>query len=78
MNIENIDFKEAVEFLADRAKIELPQSEEFVDIERIKLKERLYKMNVDTAKYFHQNLLVSKEAINYITSVVQINFLKSI
>ena len=54
MNVENIDFKEAIEFLADRAKIELPQSEEFVDIERIKLKERLYKMNVDTAKYFYQ------------------------
>jgi DNA primase len=66
MNIENISFKEAVEVLADRAKMELPQDNEVVDIERVKLKERLYKMNVDTAKYFYQNLLSSKEAIAYI------------
>ena len=66
MNIENVSFKEAVEMLADRAKMELPQDDEVVDVERVKLKERLYKMNVDTAKYFHQNLLSSKNAIEYL------------
>lgn len=66
MNIENVDFKEAIELLADRAKMELPQDDEIIDMERVKLKERLYHMNVDTAKYFYQNLLSSQEAINYI------------
>lgn len=66
MNIENVSFKEAVEMLADRAKMELPQDDEVVDVERVRLKERLYKMNVDTAKYFYQNLLSSKVAIEYL------------
>lgn len=66
MNIENVSFKEAVEMLADRAKMELPQDDEVVDLERVRLKERLYKMNVDAAKYFHQNLLSTKSAIEYL------------
>ena len=32
MNIENVSFKEAVELLADRAKMELPQDDEVVDV----------------------------------------------
>ena len=35
------------------------KDDEVVDVERVRLKERLYKMNVDTTKYFHQNLLNS-------------------
>ena len=40
VKIENIDFGESVEVLADRANIKLPENDTNIDYERIKLKER--------------------------------------
>jgi DNA primase len=66
--IENVDFKEAVEILADRSKIELPNDTENIDFERVKLKERLFQLNAAAARYFYNNLYLpeAKDAINYI------------
>ncbi|MBQ7668472.1 MAG: DNA primase [Clostridia bacterium] len=64
--VENVDFQEAIEILADRAKIELPQDDENIDIERVRLKERLFSINTEAAKYFNANLYDSKEALEYL------------
>ena len=54
--IENINFKETVEMLAERANIELPKSENSEEEKREKLKARIYEINKLTAQYYHENL----------------------
>lgn len=54
--VENIDFTEAVEMLAERAKITIPDKSENIDLERVRFKERLYQINLEAAKYFRSNL----------------------
>lgn len=56
MNAENVSFQEAVEILAERAKIELPQNDNNIDLARVKYKERLFEINLESAKYFRNNL----------------------
>ncbi|MBP3283936.1 MAG: DNA primase [Clostridia bacterium] len=54
--VENIDFMEAVEMLAERAKITLPEKSDNMDLERVHFKECLFQINLETAKYFRSNL----------------------
>lgn len=54
--IENINFKEAVELLANRAGIELPTSDNFEDDKLAKLKARVYELNKCAAEFYHENL----------------------
>ena len=56
MQTENIDFSEAVQMLADRAKIALPDNDPNIDFSKIKYKERLFQVNLEAAKYFRSNL----------------------
>ena len=56
MNAENVSFQEAVEILAERAKIDLPQDNNNIDLARVKFKERLFEVNLASAKYFRDNL----------------------
>lgn len=67
--IENIDFKEAVEILAERAGITLPQinvSEE--EQKKLMLKEKVYEINKIAAEFFHNNLygMNAKQAQDYV------------
>ena len=54
--IERISFKEALEFLAERARIELPvdQNTEFNKTQY--LKDRMYKINAETTIFYHERL----------------------
>ena len=54
--IEGITFKEAVEMLAERSNIQLPKLESQVDSAKEELKEKVYKVNEFTAKFYHDNL----------------------
>lgn len=54
--IEGIGFKEAIENLADRARIALPKSENNEDSKREELKSKVYKVNNFTAEYYHKRL----------------------
>ncbi len=71
-NIEHLDYPDALEFLAKRAGITIPdtQSTQYSSTPRVD-KKRLYAMNVDAAKYFHANLFsndpLAKEALRYFT-----------
>lgn len=66
--IENLNFKEAVEFLASRAGIELPTSDNFEDDKLAKLKSRVYEVNKCAAEFYHQNLYkpTAKPAQEYV------------
>ena len=54
--IENVDFKESLEILADRVGIKLPTLENNVDSKRIELKEKVYEINKLVATYYHETL----------------------
>ena len=72
MKAENLGFKESVEFLAERAKLEIPQeSNGYENDEELKIKEyhknQMYSINKDAGRFFYQNISSSKVAQDYIT-----------
>lgn len=56
MNAENLDYIEAVKYLADRAKIQLPEGNSQEDIEKVKLKQEIVKINTEAARFFFNEL----------------------
>ena len=66
--IENLDFKDTLEFLAERSGIELPKTENEQFNQRQVLKDKVYKINEETARFYHENLYkpTSKEAQAYV------------
>ena len=66
--IENIDFKETLELLSDRAGIILPTLSNIEDNKTLNLKNKIYEINELTAKFYHENLYkpTSKLAQEYI------------
>ena len=54
--IENITYREAIELLASRANIDLPVLDNFEDDKLVKKKEIIYKINEETASFYHKNL----------------------
>lgn len=66
--IENVDFKESLEILAERAGIELPTLDGGVDSKKQLLKEKVYEINKEAAMYYHEMLYkdISKPAQEYV------------
>ena len=60
--IEGVDFKRALEILADRAGIPLPR----IDPKLKSESERLYKILEDATEYFENNLENAKDALGYL------------
>ena len=57
MDIERLDYHEAVRYLADRVRLPLPQMLDDPDYERRRTqRERLLNMNREAARYYHQLL----------------------
>lgn len=55
MNIENLDFPESVKFLADRARIALPESDEGNDAAGA-MRNTIRQINKEAARFFHASL----------------------
>ncbi|MBR3132912.1 MAG: DNA primase [Clostridia bacterium] len=66
--IENLDFRDTIEFLAERSGIELPKNEDEGFNQRQILKDKVYKINEEAANFYHENLYkpTSKQAQEYI------------
>ena len=67
--IENINFRETIELLANRANITLPKlSYNYEDDRKAMLKAKVYEINETAAKFYHENLYkpTSKAAQEYI------------
>jgi len=60
MYIENLDFIEALKLLADRARIRLPESSGSQEVEKLKLKETVLRINKEAAKFYF-NILKSEK-----------------
>ena len=54
--IENLNFKETVEELAERAGVELPKIEGEADSKFLELKAKVYEINKCAAEFYHENL----------------------
>ena len=66
--INGLDFREAIESLADRAGMTLPNTSSFNDNRKLELKKKVYEINKEAAQFFHDNLYkpTAKEAQNYV------------
>ena len=66
--IENINFVESIQLLAERAHIELPKSSSVEDERLANLKAKVYQVNQEAAQFYHENLYKpsSKIAQEYI------------
>lgn len=66
--IERVSFKEALELLAERARIELPVSENSEFNKNQYLKDRMYKINAETTIFYHERLYkpLAKIAQDYV------------
>ncbi|HHV59561.1 MAG TPA: DNA primase [Clostridiaceae bacterium] len=56
MNIENLDFPEAIKLLANRARITLPEDEDRETHKKNILKNKIIKINTEAARFFHNKL----------------------
>ena len=67
MKIENLTYPEAVAFLAEKVGLPIPEGDE-IDDSQTKLKNRIYEINRETARFFHAALMSEngKIAQNYI------------
>lgn len=65
MDIENMTFPEALEWLAERANITLPQNSEYTDFQ-YQQKKRLYEINRRLANYYYLLLKHSSKGIEYL------------
>lgn len=61
--IEGVGFKEAVEILAEKSNINLPQDSNEEDSKKEILKSKVYKVNSFTAEYYHKRLYKSESKI---------------
>ncbi len=71
MKAENLDYPSAVEFLASRAGITIPQDKDEMAQMGMSRK-RVYEMNLAAAKFFRENLFdknVGYDAMNYLAGV---------
>lgn len=66
MKIRNIEYLDALIYLADRVGINVEFTE--TDDDTHKFKERLYRANIEAARYFYGNLLKNSNALNYLYS----------
>jgi len=65
--INNLDFVEAVKYLAERGGVPLPEEDGTVSKE-YRLKKTIYDINKSAAMIFHNNLKKNKEALEYLTN----------
>ena len=63
--IENLDYRDAVKFLADRAGMKMPEND--VDDTMSRLRTRILEANREAARFFHASLYspAGKEALDY-------------
>lgn len=66
MEVEGLDFKESIKFLAQKAGVELKYYENAKSKKIAQQKERYYKMNKLAIAYYHKTLSANKHALDYV------------
>lgn len=62
MKTKNVAFPEAIKILAERVNIDIEENKKE---NRNNPKDKIYRINVEAARYFFNNLIINKNAINY-------------
>ncbi len=67
MKVENLDFIDAIRYLAQRSNLEMPQ-DSGMSSDLSELRKTLYKINRETAKFYYKSLYTSEgaEALKYL------------
>lgn len=65
--IERLSYAEALYFLARRAGISIDEKIDKNELENIKVKEQLYKINTEAAKFFYENIKKNASAMGYLS-----------
>lgn len=68
MKIKNIEFLDAIKFLGDRIGVSIEDRKENTQSKSFKLKEQIYRINTEAARYFFSNIFNNKTPYNYLTS----------
>lgn len=69
MRIKNLDYLDAISYLADRANVPLEFSEnDKINSRENAIKEEIYRANIEAARFFFSNLKKSNKAIAYLKS----------
>ncbi len=61
MRAENLDFKDAMKLLADRAGVIIPEDDERADDEKHKRRKRIYEMNKLSGRFYYDKLTKTPE-----------------
>lgn len=56
MNIENLDFQDALRFLADKAGVSLPEPDDSAEQQKMKLRKDILEVNKKAGKFYYSNL----------------------
>ena len=75
MRVENLDYVEALEFLAARSGITIPEDNSYSKEQTVSRK-RIYAMNLDAAKFFRNCLMdkdIGAEAMDYVCQKRKLN-----
>ncbi len=69
MKMQNVDYITAVEYLASRAGLQMPEDDLFPKEKKVN-RERFFEMNKAAARFFHSSLMApeNKDALSYITN----------
>ena len=59
-NAENLEYIEAIKFLADRVRITLPEGESEEEKKRAQKVQQIIKINTDAARFFYEQLNASE------------------
>jgi len=57
MQVENLDYPQAIKFLAERARLTIPEGEGKEELKEYHFKEELLKLNKEAAKFFYSQLM---------------------
>lgn len=65
--IEKLNYVEALKLLAEKARIDIEETKNDKELEKINLKKTLYKLNSDAARFFYNKLSESSPPMKYLT-----------
>ena len=65
MKYKNLGFPDAAVMLAERANIVIPDSRDQINNEKVSLREKLFEINKEAAKYFYLNLRNDVNSLSY-------------
>lgn len=68
MRIKNVEFLDAMRVLSERIGVSIESREDTYENPKFKIKDELYRVNIEAARYFFKNIFKAKNAYEYFLS----------